>query len=266
MRIDGPRLESLLAQAGEQHVGGPKEAQRGNGAAVRPVQAATATQVQSALSVHLSASGQALSAVVGSAGLVATARTQGSSHAMDVGGRGGGNSPPTPQIQTIRRIVEQVTGKQIGVFNGVDLGPMTQIGAGVPVGSPPSGTDVAAALAAAYEARQTLQYAANGTVTAADGARIGFSVTMTLESRLAHHQRLDVRVNHVGSATPEPEPEVAHAGPGSDLQGHGFSFDVGVAVPDDTGRPELIGSGTVVFDAAAAEQDIKAALGGVLSR
>jgi hypothetical protein len=260
MRIEGSRLESLLAQAGEQQhvVGGPKEVQRGHGGALRAAQVATAAQAQSALSVHLSSSGQALSAVVGSAGLVASARTQGSSHVMNVGGRGGSNPPPQPQLQTIRHIVEQVTGKQIGVFNGVDLGPMTQ------VGGPASATDPAAALAVAYQASRARQYSASGTVTAADGARIGFTVTLTLESRLADRQRIDVQVSHVGSATPEPpaEPEVEHAGPGSELLGHTFLFDLGIAGGHDADQPQMIGSGSVAFEETKmfSVQDVQAAL------
>jgi hypothetical protein len=260
MRIEGSRLESLLAQAGEQqHVmGGPKEVQRGHGGALRPAQAATAAQAQSALSVHLSSSGQALSAVVGSAGLVATGRTQGSSYVMDVGGRGGSNSPPLPQLQTIRRIVEQATGKQLSVLNGMNLGPVTEIG------GPASPTDPAAAIArVASQLNRALQYAASGTAMAADGANIGFSVSLTLESRLTGRQHINVQVSHVGSvAAPKPEPEVQHAGPVSDLQGHTFVFDLGVADADNAEQVQVVGSGKVVFDQTKmfSVQDLQAAL------
>jgi hypothetical protein len=283
MRIEGSRAETLLAQAASDQylAGSTKEGPRGNAGGLRAQQAASAAQAQTAFSVHLSTTGEAMAAVVGAAGLSATSRAQASSHAMSIGTRNVGAALPVPQFQTIRRIVEQVTGKQIGAFNGIDLGPMAPLGgsnAGV-VGGPASATDPAAALGQILAANRLMKYAATGTVTAADGARIGFTVMVTLESRLADRQRIDVSVSHVGGGAavaepapkpepepePEPAPEVDHDGTGSDLEGRGFRFRF-KADPNPAGQPRLMGTGLVVFEKAVASptvEDVKAALRGL---
>ena len=284
MRIEGSRPETLLAQvAGDQYLaGGIKEGLRGNAGGLRVQQVAAAAQSAfSAFSVHLSTTGEAMAAVVGAAGLAATSRAQASSHAMSVGTRNSRAELPAPQFQTIRHIVEQVTGKQIGAFNGIDLGPMAALGgtsAGT-VGGPASPTDPAAALGQILAANRLMKYAATGTVTAADGARIGFTVMVTLESRLADRQSIQVSVSHVGGAPaaaepgpkpeskpePAPAPEVDHEGTGSDLEGHGFRFRF-KADPNPAGQPRFMGTGLVVFEKAVAPptaEDVKAALRGL---
>lgn len=280
MRIEGSRPETLLAQvASDQYLAvTTKEGPRGNAGGLRAQQASSAAQAaQTAFSVHLSTTGEAMAAVVGAAGLAATSRAQASSHAMSIGTRNVNASLPVPQFQTIRRIVEQVTGKQIGAFNGIDLGPMAALGAvnAGAIGGPASPTDPAAALGQILAANRLMKYAASGTVTAADGARIGFTVMVTLESRLADRQRIDVSVSHVGGAPaaaepaskpePPPAPEVGHEGEGSDLEGHGFRFRF-KADPNPAGQPRLMGTGLVVFEKAApppTAEDVKAALRGL---
>lgn len=275
MRIEGAGLESMLVHSVDQpYVAGPREGPRGQGG-VRAAQSVTDSQEQSALAVHLSASGQALSAAVGSAGLNATARTQGSSHAMDVGsGHGRSAALPVSQAQTLQRIVEQVTGQRLGVFNGVDLRSLAQVGAGVLAGGPASTTDPAAALALVYQASQLQQYAASGMATAADGTRVGFTVTLTLDGRLAHSRHLHMRFSRLGGALPQPEPEpalepkaevepaVAHAGPSSELLGHTFVFDLGVANSADADQVQMVGNGSVAFNQTKtfSVEDLQAAL------
>ncbi|WP_156901264.1 hypothetical protein [Azohydromonas australica] len=234
---------------------------------MRAQQAVTAAQAQTAFSVHLSTTGEAMAAVVGAVELAATSRTQATSHATNIGARNSSRTPPVPQLQTIQRIVEQVTGKRIGGFSGIKLGPMAALGGAV--GGPASTTDPAAALGKIVEANRLMRYAASGTVTAADGARIGFTVMLTLESRLADRQSVDVNVSHVGVATPTPEPapkpEVDYGGTGSDLEGQGFRFRF-KADPNPAGQPRLMGTGLVVFEKAVAPptvEDVKAALRGM---
>lgn len=135
MRVEGSRPETLLAQvAGDQYLAAStKEGPRGNAGGLRVQQVATAAQAAfSAFSVHLSTTGEAMAAVVGAAGLAATSRAQASSHAMSVGTRNSRTELAAPHFQTIRNIVEQVTGKQIGAFSGIDLGPMAALGGGSP--------------------------------------------------------------------------------------------------------------------------------------
>lgn len=262
MRIEGSRPETLLAQLAneQQHVGGLKEGNRNSGGSVRYAQGATTAQAQSALSVHLSTTGQAMAAVVGKAGLTATDRAQASSHTMDVGARSSGVSA-MPELQMMQNIVQHVTGKRIGVFNGIDLGPMALVG-----GSAVSASNLAGAGSQFTPISQLVRYASAGTVTTADGARVGFSVVVTLDGRPPEVQSVDVSIGRVKAGKPEPKPdlEVMHAGPASDLLGHGFRFDLGVADGNGAGRPQMIGSGAVVFEKTSSKaftvDDLKAAL------
>ncbi|WP_298235002.1 hypothetical protein [uncultured Azohydromonas sp.] len=270
MRVEGSRPETLLAQlASEQQLlGGAKEGHRNSGGGVRHAQAVAPAQAQSALSVHLSTAGQAMANVVGSAGLTATARTQASSYAMDIGA-GGNGMLPLPQLHTVQSIVEQVTGKRVGVFNAIDLGPMALIG-----GSAALVSELTEAGLQFAPGSQLMRYASSGAVTTSDGLRVGFSVVVTLVGRPPEVHSVDVSVNRVegGASEPEPqpelkpklEPEAVHAGPASDLLGHGLRFDLGMAVANGTGRPQMIGSGMVVFEKTASKaftvEDVKAAL------
>jgi hypothetical protein len=270
MRIEGSRPETLLAQvAGDQYLAAnTKEGPRGNAVGLRVPQVATAAQAAfSAFSVHLSTTGEAMAAVVGSAGLAATSRAQASSHAMSVGTRTSRTELAAPQFQTIRNIVEQVTGKQIGAFSGMDLGPMAALSGGGSVG-----TARASAQQQSIEANRLMRFTANGSVRAADGAHIGFTVMVTLESRLAAHPLIDVSIGRVSNPTAQPEPapeppapEVDHEGSSADLEGRGFRFRF-KADPNPAGQPRLMGTGQVVFEKAAKTptvDDVKAALRGM---
>lgn len=268
MRIEGLRPETLLAQVAseQQLLGGAKEGHRNGGGAMRHAQAVPTAQAQSALSVHLSTAGQAIADVVGSAGLTATDRAQASSYAMDIGSDGNGMLH-LPQLHMIQSIVEQVTGKRIGVFNGIDLGPMALVG-----GSAALVSELTGAGSQFAPSRPLTRYTSTGAVTTGDGLRVGFSVVVTLVGRPPEVQSVDVSVNRIegGASEPEPQPEpkleleAAHAGPASDLLGHGLRFDLGMAAANGTGRPQMIGSGVVVFEKTASKaftvDDVKAAL------
>ncbi len=270
MRIEGLRPETLLAQVAseQQLLGGAKEGHRNSGGGVRHAQAVPPAQAQSALSVHLSTAGQAIANVVGSAGLTATARAQASSYAMDIGSDGNGMLH-LPQLHMIQSIVEQVTGKRIGVFNGIDLGPMALVG-----GSAALVSELTGAGSQFAPSRQLTRYTSTGAVTTGDGLRVGFSVVVTLVGRPPEVHSVDVSVNRIegGASEPEPQPEpkpkleleAAHAGPASDLLGHGLRFDLGMAAANGTGRPQMIGSGMVLFEETASKaftvDDVKAAL------
>jgi hypothetical protein len=248
VKIASSGLQSLLAQAGG-HSTGAKEVQRvGN---ERAAMANAASPAQAAVSVHISAAGRAASAVSGTAGLAATARTQGTLQTMDAALRQNSNSAvPRAQIDTIRRIVEQVTGKQLGVFNSADLGPMAQINS---IAQQLISATAAAAISGAgssasstYEASQLMTFSSSGMVAAQDGAQIGFTVLLELEMVRSQirRQSIDVRVNHIGMASPQAK----YAGSSADLLGHAFSFDVGVDDGEGGDRPLMLGAGVVAFD------------------
>lgn len=133
------------------------------------------------------------------------------------------------------------------------------------------GTDQASAQKQSIEANRLMRYTASGSVRAADGTHIGFTVLVTLESRLAAHPLIDVSIGRVSNPTaepaptPEPPPEVDHEGSGADLEGHGFRFRF-KADPNPAGQPRLMGTGLVVFektDKTPTVEDVKAALRGM---
>lgn len=247
MQIAGSGLQPLLTQAAGP-APGVREVQR----EVADRSTMSTTAGQAAVSVHISAAGRVAAAVMGTAGLSATARAQGTAQALSAEGHSSTRVNLAPQAQAIRRIVEQMTGKQIGVFNSVDLGPLVQIAGGQAAAQATSAASDSAAAAAAALASQIgalLQFSASGMVTAQDGARIGFTVLMELADKAMSVQSLKVRINHLGM----PSPEVSYAGPSSDLAGHAFTFDLGSAAAGDDGEgPQIFGGGVVAFEAAEA--------------
>lgn len=250
MQIAGSSLQPLLTQA-TGPAPGARELQR---SVDQRSQMAT-TAGQAAVSVHISAAGRAAAAVMGTAGLAATARAQGSSQALSADGHSRNHMTLAPQAQAIRRIVEQMTGKQIGVFNSVDLGPLVQTAGASAASQPPSASDSAAAAALLSQINALLQFSASGMVTSQDGARIGFTVLMELEDKAMSIHSLKVRINHLGMATPE----VSYAGPASDLAGHAFSFDLGDAASAGQDGPQIFGTGVVAFEPAASAPTARAA-------
>lgn len=250
MQIAGSSLQPLLTQA-TGPAPGARELQR---SVDQRSQMAT-TAGQAAVSVHISAAGRAAAAVMGTAGLAATARAQGSSQALSADGHSRNHMTLAPQAQAIRRIVEQMTGKQIGVFNSVDLGPLVQTAGASAASQPPSASDSAAAAALLSQINALLQFSASGMVTSQDGARIGFTVLMELEDKAMSIHSLKVRINHLGMATPE----VSYAGPASDLAGHAFSFDLGDAASAGQDGPQIFGTGVVAFEPAASAPAARAA-------
>lgn len=242
MQIAGSSLQPLLTQAAGP-APGVREAQR----SLDQRSAMATTAGQAAVSVHISAAGRVAAAVMGTAGLAATARAQGTAQALSADGHGSSHVTLAPQSQAIRRIVEQMTGKQIGVFNSVDLGPLVQTAGGGGGGNQaPTPGESAAAAAVLAQINALLQFSASGMVTAQDGARIGFTVLMELEEQAMSVHSLKVRINHLGMATPE----VSYAGPASELAGHAFSFDLGTAATEVQDGPQIFGTGVVAFEEA----------------
>lgn len=251
MQIAGSSLQPLLTQA-TGPAPGARELQR---SVDQRSQMAT-TAGQAAVSVHISAAGRVAAAVMGTAGLAATARAQGSSQALSADGHSRNHMTLAPQAQAIRRIVEQMTGKQIGVFNSVDLGPLVQTAGASAASQPPSDSQSAAAAALLSQINALLQFSASGMVLSQDGARIGFTVLMELEDKANTIHSLKVRINHLGMATPE----VSYAGPASDLAGHAFSFDLGdAASAGQENGPQIFGTGVVAFEPAASAPAARAA-------
>jgi hypothetical protein len=246
VQIAGSGLQPLLTQAAGP-APGVREVQR----EVADRSTMSTTAGQAAVSVHISAAGRVAAAVMGTAGLAATARAQGTAQALSAEGHSSTRVNLAPQAQAIRRIVEQMTGKQIGVFTSVDLGPLVQVaGGGQAAAQATSAASDSAAAAAALASQigALLQFSASGMVTAQDGARIGFTVLMELADKAMSVQSLKVRINHLGM----PSPEVSYAGPSSDLAGHAFTFDLGSAAGEDGEGPQIFGGGVVAFEAAEA--------------
>lgn len=241
VQIAGSGLQPLLTQAAGP-APGVREVQR----EVADRSAMSTTAGQAAVSVHISAAGRVAAAVMGTAGLSATARAQGTAQALSAEGHSSTRVNLAPQAQAIRRIVEQMTGKQIGVFNSVDLGPLVQTAGGGQAAAQLSSaaSENAAAAALASQLGALLQFSATGMVTAQDGARIGFTVLMELADKAMSVHSLRVRINHLGMAPPE----VSYAGPSSDLAGHAFTFDLGSAAGDDGEGPQIFGGGVVAFE------------------
>jgi hypothetical protein len=240
VQIAGSGLQPLLTQAAGP-APGVREVQR----EVADRSAISTTAGQAAVSVHISAAGRVAAAVMGTAGLSATARAQGTAQALSAESHSSTRVNLAPQAQAIRRIVEQMTGKQIGVFNSVDLGPLVQTAGGQAAAQLPSAaSENAAAAAVASQLGALLQFSATGMVTAQDGARIGFTVLMELADKAMSVHSLRVRINHLGMAPPE----VSYAGPSSDLAGHAFTFDLGSAAGDDGEGPQIFGGGVVAFE------------------
>ena len=212
------------------------------------------SQAHAAVSVHISAAGRAAAAVRGATGLADTQRPQGTLQAMDTGERRQATVTPALQAHTIRRILEQLTGKQLGIFNSMNLGPLMQSGGTLPAQAAPApvaGTsDGTAGQAYQAIAAGTLQFTASGSVTTVDGALIGFTVLLEMDRASMSSQNLQIRINHVGM----PQPEVSYPGPSTDLLDQAFSFDVGVDGGDGAGRPLMIGRGVLAFEAGAVAQ------------
>ncbi|NML15219.1 hypothetical protein [Azohydromonas caseinilytica] len=257
MKIASAGLQSVVAQtAGVQ----PNGRETPRVATEQSTLASPTSQAHAAVSVHISAAGRAAAAVRGNTGLAATARAQGTLQVIDAGERRQATVTPTLQAHTIRRILEQLTGKQLGVFNSMDLGPMFQTGGTALASSPAVSRSTPAQIAAASGARDevvaelthqvvtgTLQFTASGNVTTVDGASIGFTVLLEMDRATLNTQSLEVRINHVGL----PRLEVSYPGPVSELADHAFTFDVGVEGGDEAGRPLMVGRGVLAFDPSA---------------
>lgn len=241
MQIAGSSLQPLLTQAS-----GPAPGVRETQRSVDQRSAMATTAGQASVSVHISAAGRVAAAVMGTAGLAATARTQGTAHALSVDSHGRSHVTLAPQSQAIRRIVEQMTGKQIGAFNTVDLGALVQTAGGGAAQASASGESAAAAQVIS-QLNALLQFSASGMVTAQDGAKIGFTVLMELEDRAMSVRSLKVRINQLGMAPPE----VSYDGPASDLAGHAFTFDLGQAASEGQEGPQIFGAGVVAFEDTA---------------
>ncbi|MDZ5459804.1 hypothetical protein SM757_24800 [Azohydromonas lata] len=239
MQIAGSSLQPLLTQAS-----GPAPGVRETQRSVDQRSAMATTAGQASVSVHISAAGRVAAAVMGTAGLAATARTQGTAHALSVDSHGRSHVTLAPQSQAIRRIVEQMTGKQIGAFNTVDLGALVQTAGGAAAAQASASGESAAAAQVISQLNALLQFSASGMVTAQDGAKIGFTVLMELEDRAMTVRSLKVRINQLGMAPPE----VSYDGPASDLAGHAFTFDLGQAASEGQEGPQIFGSGVVAFE------------------
>lgn len=151
-----------------------------------------------------------------------------------------------PKLQTIRRIMELLTGREIKVMNFTPEADAADIPE--TVSSPESereGWGMEYDYHEEYHEVEQMDFYASGTVVTADGKEISFSLDLSMSREFHHSTSIQIRAGDARLVDPLI---INYDGPAADLTDTKFSFDL-----DNDGQEEDIsfvgpGSGFLVFD------------------
>ena len=151
-----------------------------------------------------------------------------------------------PKLQTIRRIMELLTGREIKVMGFTPEADAADIPE--PVSSPESareGWGMEYDYHEEYHEVEQMDFSASGTVVTADGREISFSLDLSMSREFHESFSMQIRAGDARLVDPLI---INYDGPAADLTDAKFSFDL-----DNDGQEEDVsfvgpGSGFLVFD------------------
>ena len=153
------------------------------------------------------------------------------------------------KLDILKAMIEKLTGKKIKITTPEEvMGPSDALETAPEASAPPGGQDSGFGmiydLHESYYERESMTFAASGSISTKDGRKIDFSVDLSITREFYSEQHVQLRA---GEALKDPL-SVNFAGTSAELTQKKFSFDV-----DADGRSEQIsflkpGSGFLVLD------------------
>lgn len=154
--------------------------------------------------------------------------------------------PVDPRLQTIRRIMELLTGREIKVMGFTPEVDVADVPESVPVQeTQKEGWGMEYDYYEEYHEVEQMDFSASGTVVTADGKEISFSLDLSMSREFHESTSIQIRAGDARLVDPLV---INYDGPAADLTDAKFSFDL-----DNDGQEEDIsfvgpGSGFLVFD------------------